>query len=445
MSPTKEQHTFISYSRSNMDFALRLARALKESGYPVWVDQMDIPVGARWDDELEIALDACGIFLVILTPASITSENVKDEIGYAIDHSKRILPVLLEECNIPLRLRRFQHVDFTTMKFEDGLEVVKQLLYNFIRESKPPQSLISAIENREKRTDDQGAEKERHISLIPTTSEPPSQPKDARPATQKGRREYFEQKQTDWEQSKAKEEQAAKPVQDIPAQPIVNSISEAIPEASSIQIVNSNQSIWKFGKAEIIRGLIGLAIVSITSILFRQAISSGFLVFFALAYGPWVGLITGLFGSLIPHVFPDSTINPLVFVTLGLMAGLFTKKFNNFRDYRDILWAIGLGEVTAFTGFIIFGLIPAAAYITDWEIETISFLIMFASNLVILPILMVTFAKTVNRAEFSDFNISIDNLKGPTVWIIIGVLLAGVIFFCVCGVLAYLIYTQLPN
>src|SRR5512141_2888573 len=98
MTSAKEQHTFISYSRSNMDFALRLARALKEAGYPVWVDQMDIPVGARWDDELEIALDACGIFLVILTPASIASENVKDEIGYAIDHSKRILPVLLEEC-----------------------------------------------------------------------------------------------------------------------------------------------------------------------------------------------------------------------------------------------------------------------------------------------------------------------------------------------------------
>ncbi len=90
MTLGKQRKTFISYSRDNKEFALKLALELKEAGFPIWLDQLDIPTGVRWDDEIEKALDACDIFMVILTPSSSTSENVKDEIGYAIDSGKRL-------------------------------------------------------------------------------------------------------------------------------------------------------------------------------------------------------------------------------------------------------------------------------------------------------------------------------------------------------------------
>ena len=74
----KQRKTFLSYSRANKDFAIRLARELKSEGFSVWLDQLDIPAGARWDREVEKALKECEIFMIILTPASINSENVKD-------------------------------------------------------------------------------------------------------------------------------------------------------------------------------------------------------------------------------------------------------------------------------------------------------------------------------------------------------------------------------
>jgi hypothetical protein len=111
MSSVKSLQTFVSYSRVNKQFAIRLASELKSAGFSVWMDQFDIPTGARWDDEIEKALRECQIFLFIITPASIASDNAKDEMGYAIDHDKYILPVLLEECEVPLRLRRMQYVD----------------------------------------------------------------------------------------------------------------------------------------------------------------------------------------------------------------------------------------------------------------------------------------------------------------------------------------------
>lgn len=53
MVTSQQRKTFISYSRVNTDFALRLTKELKSDGYPVWLDQLDIPTGSRWDNELE--------------------------------------------------------------------------------------------------------------------------------------------------------------------------------------------------------------------------------------------------------------------------------------------------------------------------------------------------------------------------------------------------------
>lgn len=138
METVQRHSAFISYSRSDAAFALDFARELKQAGYPVWLDQLDIPTGARWDDAVEKALSECEIFLIILTPASVASANVKDEIGYAIDNGKRILPILLKECTIPLRLRRFQYVNFTETEFREGIKRAEQLLHNFISESTTP-------------------------------------------------------------------------------------------------------------------------------------------------------------------------------------------------------------------------------------------------------------------------------------------------------------------
>jgi len=138
MSTVNERKTFISYSRKDKDFALEFAREMKSAGYSVWLDQLDIPTGARWDDQVEKSLRECEVFLIILTPASVSSDNVKDEIGYAIDHGKRIMPILLENCDVPLRLRRFQYVDFTNVEFNEGIKRAKRLLETLLTEPSAP-------------------------------------------------------------------------------------------------------------------------------------------------------------------------------------------------------------------------------------------------------------------------------------------------------------------
>ena len=190
MTTEKQRKTFLSYSRANKDFAVRLAKELKAEGFDVWLDQLDIPLGARWDVEVETALAESEIFMIIMTPSSISSENVRDEIGYAIDNGKRFLPVLLENCTVPLRLRRFQYVDFTNKSFDDGVEAAKGLLRGLIAQPTVPR-----------------------IDLSPGERDQIAQAEAERIAQQKAEEERAAKAKADAEriaQQKAEEERAAK-------------------------------------------------------------------------------------------------------------------------------------------------------------------------------------------------------------------------------------------
>jgi TIR domain len=104
---------FFSYARSDSEFVLKVATTLRAEGRAVWVDQLDIPKGARWDEEVEKALKASGCLLVVMSPASAQSQNVADEVSYALDEKRSVLPILLHPCSIPFRLKRLQYIDFT--------------------------------------------------------------------------------------------------------------------------------------------------------------------------------------------------------------------------------------------------------------------------------------------------------------------------------------------
>ena len=121
---SQADQTFISYSRADSEFALRLANDLRAAGVHIWMDQLDITPGERWDREVELGLKTCRRMLIIISAASSKSENVQDEIGYAMQQNKLIIPVLHQVCDIPFRLQRLQYIDFT----QDYARGLRQLL-----------------------------------------------------------------------------------------------------------------------------------------------------------------------------------------------------------------------------------------------------------------------------------------------------------------------------
>jgi len=114
---------FISYSREDSEFVLRMARDLKAAGADVWLDQLDIQPGQRWARALQDAITNSPRFLVILSPASVKSTNVEDEVTFALEERKTIIPVLYCDCNVPFQLRPFQYADFRH-DYDHGLRIL---------------------------------------------------------------------------------------------------------------------------------------------------------------------------------------------------------------------------------------------------------------------------------------------------------------------------------
>ncbi|GAA4461959.1 hypothetical protein GCM10023189_38070 [Nibrella saemangeumensis] len=123
-----EETIFFSYARDDAsNFAIKLARDLKNAGVNVWIDQLDIPPGRPWDIEIEKALEKANGVIFILSEKSVSSDNVLNEIGYALDEEKHVIPVLLRDCKIPIRIRRLQHIDFRFDYVDALAKLLKEL------------------------------------------------------------------------------------------------------------------------------------------------------------------------------------------------------------------------------------------------------------------------------------------------------------------------------
>ena len=104
---------FISYARKDEKFVLKLAADLRAAGVDLWLDQLDISPGMTWDEAVEAALEACPNFMIVLSENAVASRPVKDELSFALEEEKHIIPVLYRTCKISFRLRRIQRSDFT--------------------------------------------------------------------------------------------------------------------------------------------------------------------------------------------------------------------------------------------------------------------------------------------------------------------------------------------
>ena len=66
----KSVPAFVTYSRKDSEFALRLARDLEAAGVDVWLDQLKLIPGQVWDRKIEAAVMNNPCMIVILSPAS---------------------------------------------------------------------------------------------------------------------------------------------------------------------------------------------------------------------------------------------------------------------------------------------------------------------------------------------------------------------------------------
>ncbi len=84
--------------------------------------------------------------ILVLSPSSVKSSNVRNEITFALDEKKTIIPILHRDCEIPLQLRRIQYIDLRT-NYPVGLKRVLTNLSAPQTEHDTPTSANPSIES----------------------------------------------------------------------------------------------------------------------------------------------------------------------------------------------------------------------------------------------------------------------------------------------------------
>ncbi|MGK7883924.1 MAG: TIR domain-containing protein, partial [Crocosphaera sp.] len=106
---------FISYSRSNSDFARQLNESLQKLGKITWFDQESIPPGFDFQQEIYQGIENSDNFIFIISPNSINSPYCDDEVEYAHSLNKRIITILYQPVSTqdlnPI-LAKIQWIDF---------------------------------------------------------------------------------------------------------------------------------------------------------------------------------------------------------------------------------------------------------------------------------------------------------------------------------------------
>lgn len=133
---------FLCHSSDDKEAIFELYNRLWEIGFDPWLDKLKLLPGQEWDMEIKEAVKTADVVLVCLSKNSITKEGyVQKEIRIALDYSDYkpdgklfIIPVRLEDCDVPSRLNKWHWVNLFEKegyeKLIDALTLRASLLEN---------------------------------------------------------------------------------------------------------------------------------------------------------------------------------------------------------------------------------------------------------------------------------------------------------------------------
>lgn len=132
---------YLSYARADLDVARELAEGLRDSGHRLWFDEFELPAGLSWGTEIDKALTASNAMIVLISPESMASKEVRREIESALlspNFAHNVLPVYLRPTrDVPWFLRTISGIEAGPLDHSQLVKQVKEALDSFEKRTAP--------------------------------------------------------------------------------------------------------------------------------------------------------------------------------------------------------------------------------------------------------------------------------------------------------------------
>lgn len=115
----KQPQIFLCYAREDEERVKNLYQRLSDEGFKPWMDKKDILPGELWENAIRKAIRGSDFFVACLSVNSVDKRGfLQKEIKYALDIWQEkleddiyLIPVRLEDCEVPEDLHKFHWVD----------------------------------------------------------------------------------------------------------------------------------------------------------------------------------------------------------------------------------------------------------------------------------------------------------------------------------------------
>ena len=119
---------FLSHAHTDKPVVRQVAEGLKSHGIDIWLDEAELSLGDSLVNRIERGLDSADFVAFFLSKASVQSQWARQELNVAIsrqvsagDRGAIVLPILLDDAEIPALLRDVMYLDMRSGDIQAGV------------------------------------------------------------------------------------------------------------------------------------------------------------------------------------------------------------------------------------------------------------------------------------------------------------------------------------
>ena len=133
---------FLSHASEDKErFAIPFAKGLRRNGIDVWLDKWEIlPEDSLVDKIFEEGLREATAVVIVLSAVSVTKKWVREELNAAIvsriSKKTRIIPIVLDDCDVPEALKStvWERVELPG-GIDDAVEKITRAIFDISRQA----------------------------------------------------------------------------------------------------------------------------------------------------------------------------------------------------------------------------------------------------------------------------------------------------------------------